>query len=263
MSLIFMWRNYLASSDWRGGTRILLFAWIACMIPMPIIQWITGDDGLTAGIVLSVLVQGALAVLFLSQAAGWPRTVTILATVVVTAWASEAIGARTGIPFGAYHYTDRLQPQLLDVPVLIPLAWLMMLPPAWAVAQRITGRTKGLAFVAASALAFTAWDLFLDPQMVHWGLWAWDQPGQYFGIPLVNFAGWLLVSALITLLARPPSLPTRPLLVVYSLTWLIETVGLILFWGLYGPAAAGFTGMGIFVFLGWRLKRAHIRSNRS
>lgn len=263
MSVIFLWRNYLASSDWRGGTRILLFAWIACMIPMPIIQWITGDDGLTAGIVLSVLVQGALAVLFLSQAAGWPRTVTIVAVVAVVAWASEAIGSRTGIPFGAYHYTDRLQPQLLDVPVLIPLAWLMMLPPAWAVAQRITARTSGVAFVAASALAFTAWDLFLDPQMVHWGLWAWDQPGQYFGIPLVNYAGWLLVSALITVLARPPSLPTRPLLVVYSLTWLIETVGLILFWGLYGPALAGFAGMGIFVLLGWRRKPAPIRSNRS
>jgi len=263
MSLIFLWRNYLASSDWRGGTRVLLFAWVACMIPMPIIQWITGDDGLTAGIILSVFVQGALAVLFLSQAAGWPRTAAIVGIVVVVAWASEAIGVRTGIPFGAYHYTDRLQPQLLDVPVLIPLAWLMMLPPAWAVAQRITARTSGAAFVAARALAFTAWDLFLDPQMVHWGLWAWDQPGQYFGIPLVNFAGWLLVSALITFLARPPSLPTRPLLVVYSLTWLIETVGLILFWGLYGPAAAGFAGMGIFVFLAWRLKPAHIGSNRS
>jgi len=99
--------------------------------------------------------------------------------------------------------------------------------------------------------------------MVHWGLWAWDQPGQYFGIPLVNYAGWLLVSGLITLLARPPSLPTRPLLVVYSLTWLIETVGLILFWGLYGPAAAGFAGMGIFVLWGWRPKPARIRSNRS
>ena len=43
-------------------------------------------------------------------------------------WTAEAIGSKTGFPFGAYHYTDRLQPQLLGVPLLIPLAWLMMLP---------------------------------------------------------------------------------------------------------------------------------------
>lgn len=263
MIFVMRWRNYLASPDWHGGTRFFLFAWVACMIPMPIIQWITGDDGLTAGIYLSVLMQGTLACLFLKQAAGWRRTAAIAAIVAAAAWASEAIGSKTGIPFGAYHYTELLQPQLLGVPILIPLAWLMMLPPAWAVAQRITGYTgasKGpsarIVFIVVSALAFTAWDLFLDPQMVHWGLWTWDEPGQYFGIPLVNFAGWLLVSALITVLARPPDLPARPLLVVYTLTWVIETVGLILFWGLYGPAVAGFAGMGLFVLLGWRSGRS-------
>ena len=44
----------------------------------------------------------------------------------------------------------------LLLPLLVPLAWLMMLPPAWAVSQRITGRVSGVAFVAVSALAFTS-----------------------------------------------------------------------------------------------------------
>ena len=171
-------------------------------------------------------------------------------TVVTVAWASEALGSKTGFPFGAYDYTENLQPQLLGVPLLIPLAWLMMLPPAWAVAQRITGQTSGLAFVAVSALAFTAWDLFLDPQMVHWGLWVWDAPGAYFGIPLVNFAGWLLVSALITALARPPALPGKPLLVIYALTWLIETVGQVVFWGFTARRCVGSSGWGCLC--GWR-----------
>lgn len=222
MSLILNLRNRLRNgpftSDWRGGAPILLIAWLVSMISMPIIQWVAGEPGLLFGVVLSVALQAALGMLFLYQTCGAWRTALIVATVVVIGWAAEAIGAHTGFPFGAYYYTDRLQPQLLGVPVLIPLAWLMMLPPAWAVAQRITGRTSGLAFVAVSALAFTAWDLFLDPQMIHWGLWVWDQPGRYFGIPLLNYAGWLLVSALITALARPPALPTRPLSVVYALT---------------------------------------------
>ena len=38
----------------------------------------------------------------------------------------------------------------------------------------------------------TAWDLFLDPQMVGEGYWAWARRGLYRGIPLSNFAGWFL-----------------------------------------------------------------------
>ncbi|MDG2233112.1 MAG: carotenoid biosynthesis protein, partial [Ilumatobacter sp.] len=40
--------------------------------------------------------------------------------------------------------------------------------------------------------AMTAWDLFLDPQMVGEGYWAWARRGLYRGIPLSNFGGWFL-----------------------------------------------------------------------
>jgi lycopene beta-cyclase len=244
------------SDDWRGAPGKLLIAWLTTMILMPIAQWIIGDPSLIAGVILSVVLQCSVSVALLNRAAGWRRTLLIAATVAIMGWAAEALGSHTGIPFGAYHYTSSLQPQLLGVPLLIPLAWLMMLPPAWAVAQRLTGRTRGWQFVLVSSLAFTAWDLFLDPQMVLWGLWAWDQPGQYFGIPLVNYLGWFVVSALITAVARPPVLRVRPLLVVYTLTWLIESMGLTLFWGLYGPALSGFIGMGVFVVTAWRAENS-------
>ncbi len=253
MSLAFNRRRLVYDADWPRGSGVLLAAWLLCMISLPIVQWLAGDRALIRGVTVSVVLQAALVILLVYQGAGARRTALLVATVVVAGWAAEALGSKTGFPFGAYHYTDQLQPQLLGVPLLIPLAWLMMLPPAWAVAQRITKRTSGLLFVVVSALAFTAWDLYLDPQMVNWGLWVWDQPGQYFGIPLVNYAGWFLVSALITVIARPPALITRPLFLVYAMTWLIEVTGLVLFWQLYGPAAAGFIGMGIFVALGWPL----------
>jgi putative membrane protein len=275
MSLALNWRRYLPHSDWRGAAGRLLGAWLISMLSMPILQWVFGERGLVAGVILSVILQGSLAVYFLVGAAGLRRTAAIVVAVALIAWASEAVGSKTGFPFGSYHYTDKLQPQVLDVPVLIPLAWLMMLPPAWAVAQVLTGALLGRAgvrrrrqlwnavvSVPMSALAFTAWDLFLDPQMVHWGLWTWDQPGAYFGIPLVNYAGWLLVSGVITAVARPPVLPQRARLPIYTLTWLIETVGLILFWGLYGPALAGFLGMGLFVAAGWLLLGRRVEQGR-
>jgi putative membrane protein len=238
-----------------GNALPLLVAWMAALLAMPVVQWAAGHPGLIAWVILGVLLQTSLVILFVAQAAGVRRATLIVITVAAAAWAFEALGSKTGILFGAYHYTEALQPQLLGVPLLIPLAWLMMLPPSWAVAQLLTGGRSGLAFVTLSALAFTAWDLFLDPQMVHWGLWIWDAPGApgaYFGIPLVNFAGWLLVSALITALARPPALPDRLLVAIYALTWVIETVVLVVFLRLYGPALCGFIGMGVFVVLVWR-----------
>ena len=45
------------------------------------------------------------------------------------------------------------------------------------------------------AVALTAWDLFLDPQMTAERYWRWERPGSYRGIPLSNYAGWLVTSA--------------------------------------------------------------------
>ena len=89
----------------------------------------------------------SLVVAFVAQAASVRRTTLIVITIGAAAWICEVLGSKTGLPFGAYHYTQVLQPQLSGAPILIPLAWLMMLPPTRAVAQRLTGRQSGLAFV--------------------------------------------------------------------------------------------------------------------
>lgn len=238
-----------------GIALVPVAAWLAVMLAIPFLERAGGPSARTGAVVVAVALLATGVVLLLARRAGIAPALATAAVVVVAAWVAEAVGAATDLPFGAYGYTDALQPQLLGVPLLIPLAWLMLLPPAWAVAARIAGRTSGPAFVAWSAIAMTAWDLFLDPQMVAWGLWRWDEPGAYFGIPMLNFAGWLLVTAVVTLLARPGRLPLgpiRPLVLLYAATWLIETGGLIVFWGLVGPAIAGFLAMGAVVVLAWR-----------
>lgn len=227
----------------------LVGAWVLTMISIPIMRWVIGDSVLHWGVIASVLLQAA-AVLAVAQA-GWGtrETLHMLALVLPLAWLVERVGSTTGIPFGAYHYTEALAPLLGGVPLIIPVAWLMMLPAAWAVAAAITGAQSGWRFVAVSAAAFTAWDFFLDPQMVHWGYWVWHEPGGYFGIPWVNFSGWLLASALITWLVRPKPLPQAPLIAIYTITWLLQSVGQALFWNMPGPALVGFFTMGFFVVL--------------
>jgi lycopene beta-cyclase len=234
----------------------LYLIWLLFMIAMPHVLRLGTETALTWSLNTAVLVQAATVLAVLWPHWGTATTLRAGAIVAVLSWGMEALGSSTGFPFGSYDYTDRLQPHLFHVPLLIPLAWLMMLAPAWAIAQSIVGRPSGWRFILVSGLAVTAWDLFLDPQMVAWNLWVWEHPGGYFGIPWVNFAGWILTGALITVVVRPRDLPILPLVLVYATTWLLESIGLAFFFNLPGPALVGFLGMGIFVVAAvWRVKK--------
>lgn len=57
---------------------------------------------------------------------------------------------------------------------------------------RSTPRPGALLWLSlAGALAMTAWDLSIDPNMTRWGAWVWEAPGLYFDIPPQNCLGWL------------------------------------------------------------------------
>jgi acyl-phosphate glycerol 3-phosphate acyltransferase len=244
--------EWIAALELSVLARVIMVAWVVTMISVPIVRRVWGEKGLQAGVTAGVLLQAATVIAIVSPGWGPVATVRTMVIVFVMAWVVELVGSRTGFPFGRYFYTKKLQPQLGRVPLLIPVAWLMMLPPAWAVATTVAGATRGVSFVLAGALAFTVWDLFLDPQMVNWRLWIWSDANQgprYFGIPWTNFAGWLGASAFITWVAMGAplvaALPIAPLLVVYGLTWALESFGQLVFWRLTGPAISGFIGMGL------------------
>ncbi len=240
--------------DWRllqpmQPYQWLTAAWLLAMIAIPIMSWVIGDAVLPWGVLISVVLLVSAVLGVLRQAWGTMRTLRMAAIILPAAWLIEWIGSSTGFLFGHYHYTDLLQPQLGQVPLLIPLAWMMMLPPAWAVAAVITRGRTGLWFILVSAVAFTAWDLFLDPQMVNWGYWVWEQPSGYFGIPWLNFLGWLLSAALLTYLVQPKAIPVEPLVLIYVITWILQTIGQLFFWHMPGPALTGFFAMGSLLML--------------
>ncbi len=234
----------------------ILILWVLAMISIPIQRWASGDESLKFAITLGTALQAAAGLLILIYSFETRKALIIAGVVVVAAWLVEYIGSHTGFPFGAYHYTSALQPQLGGVPILIPLAWLMMLPVSWGISSVLVGNRGKLIFLIVNALIFTAWDLFLDPQMVGWGFWVWHDPPafNYFGIPLTNYLGWLLASMAITAAAmlagmRPEKIPALPSLVIYTVTWFLEAFGLLLFWGLPGPALIGTVAMGLPIVL--------------
>lgn len=245
-------------------TVIFIAIWVISMITLPIFKWMFGDDIVPLAVTGGLLTQ-FLAVLYIVVSAwGKKRTLLTVLVVAILTWTAEAIGSTTGFPFGVYEYTELLQPQLAHVPLVIPIAWFMMLAPAWAVAETIVGTAqmragKGfLLYVIISGLALTVWDLFLDPQMVLWGFWIWEDPQGYFGIPVVNFVGWFLVAIIVTAIVRPQRLPVVPLLAIYGIVWFLQSFGQFFFWNQQGPALVGCVGMGSILWV----SIGHYRGNK-
>ncbi len=243
----------------RKSWRISAAIWLLMLIATPICIWIYGPQVFPLMATLCVLAQLAVVLSALLLKWQFARIIRSLTVIAAIAWAVEWLGSSVGVPFGKYSYTQDLLPQIGSVPLIIPLAWAMMLFPAWAVVQILLQPHRGkfggaypLIFATLSGLAFTAWDLYLDPQMVAGDLWTWEISGIYFGIPLLNYLGWWLISLLITLIVRPDDLPAAPLLIIYSLTWLYQAIGLGVFLEQIGPALSGFIGMGLFTVLAWR-----------
>ena len=233
----------------------ILTIWALIMVSLAISDWSTGWSAAIGAITVGVSVTAGLVIVILWEVWGAAATLRAAGLILGLSLAVEVIGSRTGIPFGMYSYSDMLQPQIFNVPVQIPVGWLMMLPPSWGVAQVISDWIKPCwkfpTFVGLSALAMTAWDLFLDPMMITWKIWVWDNPGNYFGIPGINYLGWLVVSALVTILVRPSKLPIAPLLIIYTAIWLLKSFGLGFFWGILGPAIVGCIVMGSITFFAW------------
>ncbi len=162
------------------------------------VLWVGGVASQWLGVVRED--AGALASLFLLTAGlvvllgeTTRRGALSLACVALLGLAAEAAGVRFGVPFGSYVYTDALRPQLLGVPVVMGPAWMVLVAFAWDAAGRL--RLRGWAATVFAALLTTATDLVIDPLAANrLGYWTWAETGSYYGIPLVNFAGWFLTA---------------------------------------------------------------------
>ena len=219
--------------------------WFASMMSVPIMRWIFGEVAILWGVYLTTLVQATVVMTVMVLDWKWRRTLISIGIVVIGTILAEIIGTKTGLLFGQYHYTELLQPQILDVPILIGFAWLMLLPITWGMAYATPFQSR-LTLSLYAGISMTEWDLYLDPQMVSWNLWVWDQVGifHYFGIPLHNFLGWFVVASLITWIVNPPKLTSFPCLLIYACVWILQFIGQFVFWGQMLVAIFGFIGMG-------------------
>ena len=109
-------------------------------------------------------------------------------------WGIEIIGVATGYPYGGFEYGVQLGPMIFGVPLALPLFFIPLVLNAYLLAllvfpdlmrRAITRIPLAVAFVIAV-------DVVLDPAAVALGFWSFEDGGMFYGVPLSNYAGWIL-----------------------------------------------------------------------
>jgi uncharacterized membrane protein len=164
-----------------------------------------GHVPILVSLALHILPPLLFALIHGSRVYGWWGILTFAGLCLLVGNVFENVSILTGFPFGRYTFTDRMGPRILQVPILLGLAYVGMGYLSWSVARAIAGihqrRFSGWRVVLLPLLAgvvMTTWDVAMDPIWSTVGrLWTWKQGGGYFGVPASNYFGWLLTNYLI------------------------------------------------------------------
>lgn len=120
----------------------------------------------------------------------------------VAAFVAEFSSTRVGIPFGLYHYTGATRGRelyLADVPFMDSLSFTFLAYASFCLARALLGRARGPAVVVLTGFLVMLLDVVIDPIAVMGDRWFlgrifyYPEGGMYFGVPLSNFLGWMIV----------------------------------------------------------------------
>ena len=170
-----------------------------------------------------ILLAGACAAFVLSYKLT-PKSIASALAVCVMTFLCAASGANFGFPFGDFAYTGALGPKVLDVPIVMPFVWLMVLITSFSAAEGIL-RFK---HVVVASIVATAFDAVMEFAADSLDLWHWQG-----GAPAeLNFISWFCISYLgISLLQKyatekPTDSFVPHILIAQLMYFLVSDVGM-------------------------------------
>jgi putative membrane protein len=163
-------------------------------------------DLLVGTFLLRPYVFGFLAAFLVAGVAdlGWRRTLLFGAWVGPVAWLAEFASTRVGVPFGLYHYTGDTHSQELfiaNVPLMDCLSFTFLAYASFCLARAVlrARQVPQPVVVLVAAVVMMLLDVVIDPLAVRGDRWFlgrifyYPEGGVYFGVPVSNFAGWMIV----------------------------------------------------------------------
>ena len=146
--------------------------------------------GASAGSYVSTFLIALPSAVALFRYLGPQRATLSLLALSAFGYAIETVGVATGFPYGPFYYGDALGHKLAGlIPYLLPISYAPLVLGAVAASWGVPRRTL---HAPAAALLLVVMDAVLDPGAAALGFWVWPEGGAYYGVPLSNYAGWLL-----------------------------------------------------------------------
>lgn len=148
------------------------------------------------------LLIGANLVMILPLVAGLTplldrRALFGLTVLALFTWGIELAGVLTGLPYGEFAYGVELGPMLFGlVPLGLPVFYFPILLNSYLLALLFLGNASFPRRFALTLSIVITLDLILDPGAVALGFWGWTDPGSYYGVPAINYLGWLFSGAI-------------------------------------------------------------------
>ena len=170
-----------------------------------VVLLLAGAEGWLDGTVLAPLAFNGLLILFGTAVMRSPllvgvlpqttrRAATGVGLLTLYAYAIEYTGVRTGFPYGEFSYGVDLGPTVGGVPLGLPVFFVPLVMNAYLLCLLLLGDRAENAAVRLGAVvaAVLAMDVVLDPGAVALGFWSYRPPGAFYGVPLSNYAGWMV-----------------------------------------------------------------------
>jgi putative membrane protein len=234
----------------------LALVFIALLAYFPVRFVATMEPWHMAVVSIVSMISAALVVYWLfCSSVGWRKGLGTIAVLSVYAQCIESLSLVTGFPYGFFSYGSVLGPKFLGLaPYTVSLGWVPLVIAFFMLVRTKTNHP--LQLVALTTVLLTAFDLVLDPAAVVMGFWSWPQGGWWYGIPLSNYAGWMLSGVVGSLVLSGTmkeekqsswfALEAFALVLRSSLAFWI---GVCFFAGLVGPVLVGVVLLGMSFFL--------------
>ena len=167
----------------------------------------------------------AITLAALARAQGWRTTLADYAPLAAAAW----VGEETCIGWYRYYrYAEGWHGHLLDVPVLVPLIWPLVILSARQVVRAMwPGRMEAL--LVGAAVAFDA--SLVEVLSVRAGMWSWAEPG-HLSVPLIGILGWGYFAAAASWMLGAPGWRRRAAMLVVAPA-ITHAAILLSWWGLF------------------------------
>lgn len=188
------------------------------------------------------------------------RAVGLLSVLLIYSYAIEYVGATTGVPYGDFAYGVSLGPMLFDtIPIALGLFFVPLVLNSYLLCLLLLGdrANSPLVRLPVTVALVILVDLVLDPAAVALGFWTFDGGGIYYGVPLVNYGGWLLSASLATLVVDAAFDRLALLERVRNCEFMLDDmVSFVLLWGAIGLFYRAW--IPVVIAIGFALSLVHI-----